>query len=157
MPVPTRDLDIRLTYTVNRYGCTDHDTAFTVIRAPLRPFFFTKPAYCRNEQPTQLGGGILPGGVVRSSVGRFEPALGLDDTLGVFDPTIAIIGETPITYLLTDQFGCEYSYVDTLLVREPPQILMTLDGSRTNTSFCGSVTAVDMRSTLISGLSLIHI
>ncbi len=154
VPVPTRDLEIQLTYTVSRYGCIDHDTAYTVIRAPLRPFFFTKPAYCRNEAPTQLTGGILPGGVVRSSVGRFEPALGLNDTLGVFDPTVAMIGKTPITYILTDQFSCQYTYTDTLLVREPPQISMTLDVSRTNTSFCGSVTAVDMRSVLVSGSAI---
>lgn len=154
VPAPTRDLPIRLTYTVDRYGCIDHDTAFTNIRAPLRPFFFTKPAYCRNEDPTQLNGGILPGGIVRSGTGRFEPALGLNDSTGVFDPTVAIIGETPVTYVITDQFNCEYFYTDTLLVRTPPEIFMTLDGSRNNTSFCGSVTTVDMRSTLVSGSAI---
>ena len=154
VPNANRDLSIRLTYTVDRYGCVDRDTAYTTIRAPLRPFFFTKPAYCRNEDPTQLNGGILPGGVVRSGTGRFEPALGLNDSTGVFDPTIAIIGKTPVTYVITDQFNCEYFYTDTLLVREPPRIFMTLDGSRNNTSFCGSVTTVDMRSTLISGSAI---
>ena len=103
--VPTRDLPMRLTYTVDRYGCIDHDTAYTIIRAPLRPFFFTKPAYCRNEPPSQLVGGVLPGGVVRSSIGRFEPALGLNDSLGVFDPRLGVIGGNPITYRLTDQIG----------------------------------------------------
>ena len=164
VPVPNRDLRLRLTYTVRQYGCIDSAVAITRIKAPLRPTFFVRPAYCLNEDPVQLNGGILPGGVVRSNIGRFLPAPpGLNDSTGVFDPKAAGVGSFPITYVVTDadSSGCEYSFTDTLIVREPPQIRMTLDSSRSNTtfssrpnSFCGSVTEVAMRSTLISGSAI---
>ncbi len=161
VPIPNRDLNLRLTYTISQYGCTDDTTVNITITAPLRPTFFVKPAYCLNEDPVQLNGAVLPGGVVRSSVGRFLPATGLNDSTGVFDPKVAGIGIHPVTYVLTDPIGCSYSFTDTLIVREPPQIRMTLDSSRSNTtfsnranSFCGSVTEVDMRSTLIAGSAI---
>ncbi len=149
VPKPIRNLPVQLAYTVNRYGCTDSDTAYTLIRAPLRPFFFTKPEYCRNESPFSLTG-TLPGGIS----GRFIPAIGLDDSLGVFDPTKAVTDTTRVTYILTDQFNCSYDYTGNIVVREPPGLRLTLDGRRDITRFCGSVTSVDMRATLITGTAI---
>ncbi|MFK7798489.1 MAG: T9SS type A sorting domain-containing protein [Aureispira sp.] len=161
VPIPNRDLNLRLTYTINQYGCADSITVPVTITAPLRPTFFKRPAYCLNEDPVQLNGAILPGGVVRSNTGRFLPANGLNDSTGVFDPKVAGVGIELVTYEVTDLLGCTYSFTDTLVVREPPQIRMTLDSSRSNTtfsnranSFCGSVTEVEMRSTLIAGSAI---
>ncbi len=149
VPNPTRDLSALVIYTVDRYGCIDYDTATTVIRAPRRPFFATRDAYCRNGDPFSLTG-TLPGGIT----GRFEPAIGLNDSLGVFDPTLAAVDTTPVTLIITDQYGCEYDYTGNIVVREPPELALNIDGRSDSARFCGSVLAVDVRATLIAGSAI---
>ncbi len=147
VPQGNRNLPVQLTYTVDRFGCTDQTTANFTIRAPLEPSFLAKSAYCLNEAPSLLQRNVLTSGVQESWV----PALGLDTSSGSFNPTVAGIGEVPVTYILTDQFNCRYDFTDTLLVKAPPIIEMTLDGSRTNTIFCANPVDIDIRSRLIIG------
>jgi hypothetical protein len=147
VPNANRDLPMRLRYVVDRYGCLDDTTHNFTIRAPLQPSFLAKAAYCRNEPPSLLQRNVLTGGVSESWV----PALGLDTATGSFDPVIAGAGDIPVTYVLTDQFNCSYGFTDTLFVRQPPLIEMTLDGSRTNTQFCANPISVALRSRLLVG------
>ena len=147
VPRSNRDLPMQLTYTINKHGCVDATTASFTIRAPLNPSFFPKGAYCRNENPSLLQRNVLTSGVQE----YWLPATGLDTVTGSFDPVLAGAGEHPITYILRDQFGCSYSYTDTLIVRNPPRIEMTLDGFRNRTTFCANPVFIDIRSTLITG------
>ncbi len=147
VPNSNRDLPLRLTYTVNQYGCTDNISANFTIRAPLEPSFLAKAAYCRNEAPSLLQRNVVVGGVREF----FLPAPGLDTATGSFDPVLAGAGDIPVTYVLVDVFGCRYEFTDTLFVRQPPRIEMTLDGSRTNTSFCANPVSVPLRSRLLIG------
>ena len=153
-PQQNRDLNAQLSYTVNRFGCISQTITNFVIRAPLQPFVLVKPAYCKNEDPSLLQASILPGGVQRIGTGEFLSAVGLDTVTGTFSPRQAALGATPFTYVLTDPFGCAYPYQDTLIVRQPPRVEMTLNGSRTTTSFCANATNVAMRSRLIVGTAV---
>lgn len=147
VPNGNRNLPMRLTYTVDRYGCSDNVTANFEIRAPLYPSFLAKPAYCKNESPSLLQRNVLTSGVQES----WSAIPGLDTSNGSFNPVLATSSENLVTYTLTDQFGCVYDFTDTLFVRDPPRIELTLDGSTTNTIFCANPVFIDIRSRLITG------
>ena len=150
VPLANRNLPLRVIYTVDRFGCVDHDTVVTNLIAPLEPIFFADSAYCTSEEPDLLSVSLRPGSIVGSGTGRFVLTAGLDSA-GLFSPRLAGPGDHPVTYILTDLFGCENSYTDTLFVRDPPIIDLFLDGSNTRDQFCGSSTSVPMTFQLLAG------
>jgi hypothetical protein len=151
VPLNNRHLDIKLTYTVDRYGCIDSTTAYTRIIAQVHPVFYPQTAYCTSDYPSPLSPTFAPNTFTPFSVtATFLPALGLDTVTQLFDPSIPGAGDHPVTLQMIDNFGCKSLFTDSLYVRIPPQIRLEVDSSN-RTIFCSNEVSVPLSTILLSG------
>ncbi len=144
-----RRVNIKLTYTVDRYGCRDSSSTNFIIWPATKVQLFPRSSYCRNEG----FGGIVrtPSTIQASESERWLPAPGLDTVDGLFNPSLAGVGAFPITYIFTDEYGCSYGDTAIFVVRPAPVIQTILDGDPNKTTFCLNSADVDIRSTLLFG------
>lgn len=165
VPANNRDLDARITYTINYFGCLGADTAFTRILAPIFPIF-DADTFCSEEPSTLLSIGFTPNSFIRGgapSMSRNFTSLpsidtsvrhfSLDSVTGRFYPSLAPVTNHPVTYTFTDLFGCQYAYTDTLYVRETPDVQLEADnsGAVNTVFFCASDTFKLLTTTILSG------
>ncbi len=133
VPTANHHLPIRLIYTIDRYGCTDSDTTYTQIVAPVTINIIKAPNYCTSDTMVTINTGTSGLG----GSGFFDSIVGLDTTnvgYAIFNPRQAGAGSHPIQFTFTDNFTCKKTVHDSLIVKTPPNIQLELDGGRT--SFC---------------------
>ncbi|MCX6199132.1 MAG: Ig-like domain-containing protein [Bacteroidetes bacterium] len=124
-PTATGFWCITYRYTNPSTGCVD-DTVICVTVNPLPVVTASgfNANYCRYDAPFTITGS--PSG------GTFSGSPGVD-SLGVFTPANATVGNNVITYTyLDEQTGCSNTYTFTINVKDAP----TLDLSATNDTVC---------------------
>jgi hypothetical protein len=150
--VPNRDrnLPIQLVYTVDRYGCVDRDTAYTIIVAPVQAIIQNNSPYCTSDLPSTINVGYT-GLPPTGGDGSFLSALGLDTTntgFANFFPQQAGPGNLPIAFEYTDFYQCVSTAYDTLIVREPPAIQVIADQVGRN-EFCANDSSATLETILL--------
>jgi uncharacterized protein (TIGR02145 family) len=104
-----------VTYTVTATlnTCTGQTKSVAVIVNPLPPVILTTcydPVTTTAAQPFALKGGVPLGGTYS----------GAGISAGIFNPSIAGIGTHPITYSVTNTWGCSANATQTIAVVNPP-------------------------------------
>ena len=129
VPSGIGDLSLEVRYQVNYYGCVQNMTnrPIITITAPQTPSFSSQTPYCQSDPPDNLQRSGLTSGVSESFFG--SPAI--DPSTGIFSPRLAGLGNNFITYSLIDTHACVYSFTDTIVVNDGPNIELRLDGSST--------------------------
>ena len=148
VPSGIGNLDLRVGYEVDYYGCDDRlpfaDQPLVTITAPQTPSFSSQSPYCRDDAPDLLQRAALGTGVSEA----FSSGGGVDPATGIFSPRAAGVGVNTITYFLTDSNGCTYSYSDDIVVNNGPEVNLLLNGSGLLDQFCYSVDSVALDTTL---------
>ncbi|MFK7796587.1 MAG: T9SS type A sorting domain-containing protein [Aureispira sp.] len=134
VPSGVGNLSLEVRYQVNYYGCVQNMTnrPTITITAPQSPSYLSNSPYCQGDPPDNLQRNGLTSGVSESFFG--SPAI--DPSTGVFSPRLAGIGNNIITYSLIDTHACVYSFSDTIIVNDGPDIELRLNGSSTLDVFC---------------------
>ena len=162
-----QDLEVELTYTVNRYGCVDTETKVTRIIRPVANSLLldsqTNPSlnadYCKSTDSIQLTAQNQATASTPSGSGIFL-VNGLRDTILIknehFFPMLAQSSNYNITYQFTETpNGCvSTSSVSTINVREPAEIELSIDGNSINPKICGNDTSALLQTQFISGNNL---
>lgn len=107
----------QLTYLYNdANGCSAGDTTIVVVRNSPTALIQQVQAVCQNAQPFQVSG--FPSGGVFSGIGV--------NALGGFNPAASGAGNFPVSYVVTNQFGCSDTATTSVTIHPLPVVTLNI-------------------------------
>lgn len=103
---------INLIYSFDAVGCSSSDS-FKIKIIPAPPITLSIDSFCLGDSPKNLIG--LP-------LGGLYAGKGINQTTGLFSPSLSGTGQFPVTYTFNQQNGCQISAKGIVLVDKPPVI-----------------------------------
>jgi len=103
---------INLIYSFDAVGCSSSDS-FKIKIIPAPAITLSIDSFCLGDSPKNLIG--LPKGGLYSGKG-------VDQTTGLFSPSLSGTGQFPVTYIFNQQNGCQIAAKGIVLVDKPPVI-----------------------------------
>ncbi len=97
-------------------GCVAGDTAIVVVRSSPTALIQQVQPVCQNAQPFQVSG--FPSGGVFSGTGV--------NALGGFNPATSGAGTFPVSYVVTNQFGCSDTASTSVVIHPLPVVTLNI-------------------------------